>query len=238
MPIVMDGTDSIGDLGDALAAKLVGVKSDTAPVAPATNDVWLDTSGTAGIWKIWNGSAWVSFSGGGPAVVSSTTGSPTITTISVSGVNHDVYVFAANGSITVSAEGLVDYLVVGGGGGFTGAWYGDGGRIGYGTSILSAATHTITVGRGGGVSPNATGVGLPSDLGTLCVVGSVASTSGESYTSGAGSTEPDRNAGFTSSITGTAVVYAAGSSAATAPGNGGRAAVGVNGVVIVRVKSP
>lgn len=176
-------------LESRLAAKLAGVKADTAPATPATNDVWLDTSGAAGVWKIWNGSAWVSFSGAGlltSADVSSTTGSPTIT----SGGGYTVYKFTGSGSITFGKAGLCDVLVVGGGGagGANNAktsvsGRGGGGAGGYieNTFYLPSGTSTITIGGGGsGVAGPATN-GVTTRVSYLYSIGGARGKGEEAY---------------------------------------------------------
>jgi hypothetical protein len=228
-------TDQLDDLLDTgFAAKLAGVKADTAPATPATNDVWLDTSGAAGVWKIWNGSAWVSFSGSSPAVVSSTTGSPTITSETVNGVTYDIYKWTGNGSITIGTAGLAEILLVGGGGGgypALGTVPGAGAYIRDGVHPLPAGTLTVTVGGGGAAANDNSHMGGSSVLDTL--VTGVAGP-GRAGWSGTFGVTP-----FTSMITGAALYVSGRKGATPAPVYGGGSAdsngTGQAGVVIVRV---
>ena len=160
MPIILDGSDAIGDLGDALDAKVTGSASATAPTSPITGQVFIDTDDSS--LKIWNGSAWVDPSNAGGLVraadVSGTTGSPTITTITDGGVGYTIYSFTSSGSITFSKAGLAQILVCGGGsGGYSsGSYYfgGGGGGVRTGFYRVAATGYTITVGAGSAVGIN------------------------------------------------------------------------------------
>ena len=217
---------SVAGLTASLAAKLAGVKADTAPATPATNDVWLDTSGAAGVWKIWNGSAWVAFSGGAPVVVTSTTGSPTIT----SDASYTYYKFTGSGTLVVGTEGVAEVLLVSGGasGSNTNQGPGSGGTWVLGQHVLPAGTLTVTVGAGGTGSTYSGAPGRPSSLGTL-------STSYSPITSPTTLT-------LTSSTGGSSVEYAKANQASPVAnkGEGGAATsviAGSTGVVIVRVSN-
>lgn len=132
------------------------VRSDTAPSTPAEGDVWVDTTGSTTIPKLWNGSAWVTFSSGVlyDASVTATTGSPTTATYTNGGINYKSYKFTGSGSITFSAAGFADILVVGGGG--AGGQYGvernGGGGAGQYVYLegayLKATTSAIYIGAG------------------------------------------------------------------------------------------
>jgi len=121
------------------------------PDSPTNGDyyegfVWDDT---AGVWRV-RGSV------NNYAGISATTGSPTTDTIGSS----TVYIFKADGSLTVDVDGIAHILVVGGGGrGGTGAsGSADGGGGGAGgvleltQAYLPAGTHDIRVGLGSIVS--------------------------------------------------------------------------------------
>jgi hypothetical protein len=85
--------------------------------------------------------------------VSGTTGSPTITTsFDNDGTIGTLYDFAADGTITFSAGGVVEYAMVGGGapGGMTGGTLragggGAGGKVLQGTTTVSAAALSVVV---------------------------------------------------------------------------------------------
>lgn len=98
--------------------------------------------------KIWDGAAWQN-AVEPSATVSATTGSPTITTDGPS----TIYKFTGDGSITFSSAGLIEVLVVGGGGGA--AWV-DGrgagagsGDVEFGLYRVTVGTEAVTVGSGG-----------------------------------------------------------------------------------------
>jgi hypothetical protein len=104
-----------------------------------------------------DGFAWVKPTAGEPggvAVVSGSTGA-TVARINVDGQDFDLYEFAVDGSISFSAGGRVEVLVIGGGGagGCISNW-GVGGA-GSGADVVSAhptvaaAAYPITVGAGG-----------------------------------------------------------------------------------------
>lgn len=104
----------------------------------------------------------------GPAVISGTaTGA-----FSDSGKNYAYYTFTANGTLTISEEGLAEVLVVGSGaGGDSSAGVricgGGGGAVRWGTFLLPAGSHTVTIGAGGSTS----GDGNPSSLGSILKCG-------------------------------------------------------------------
>jgi hypothetical protein len=124
----------------------------TAPSSPSVGQVWIDSSGSP-IGKVWDGSAWTIFSGAGAANFSDTaTG-----TYTDGGIDYKYITFTASGTLTVTAAGFADILVVGGGaGGYreASASYGagGGGAGGYLAApdvYLAADTHTVTIGAGG-----------------------------------------------------------------------------------------
>ena len=174
------------------------------------------------------------------AQVTATTGSPTTGTYTdANGVAWKYYQWTASGSFTATA-GLIDVLVVGGGGaGGGGAGQGgDGGHAIYGPQSFTAAMHTVTVGGGGSQSPEGTqngGVGSPNP-GQDSVCGPYTAGGGErgavSNTSYGGSGAVRRTTGVigglgvTSSITGSAIGYGGGGGAGT---NGGALSAGSDG---------
>ena len=197
------------------------------------------------------------FSGGGSAVYSSSTGSPTIT----SDATYTYYKFTGNGSITLSAAGPADVLVVAAGGGSGFNTPGAGGGVEEKTLQLAATTYTITVGassagvsiggtssfgslvscKGGQTLPAATGVGGPG-LGGIAA-GNTGTGGGGSGGSASGATG---GVGTTSTLSGASVTYAKGgtyngnAAGVANTGDGASSApatdlTGGSGVVIVRI---
>lgn len=193
-------------------------------------------------------------------------------TYSSSGIDYKYVRFTANGTLTITSDGVADVLVVGGGGG----GYSGGGAQAAGSSglalyipgvYLPAGSHTVTIGSGGGSTANGNTSSLNittwtfsagGGSGAVVVGGSNASYSWpggkggrvvtvhvSGYTYPAGQAGTLDNAGLTSSITGSSVLYAGpvGWADGTAPANTGRggdgnaAQTGAAGVVIVRVRT-
>jgi hypothetical protein len=105
------------------------------------------------------------------------------------GTNWEAYVFtntAVNGTLTVSAGGTVEYLVVAGGGGAGGGWNGGGGGAGglrFGSMTLPTGTYTIVVGAGGKGCVAPTGGtsasnGYPSVISTVGGIGVIGTAGG------------------------------------------------------------
>ena len=70
----------------------------------------------------------------------------------IGGVSYKVHTFTADGTLTFTVGGNVDYLVIAGGGGGGGGYQGGGGGAGgylTGTTPASVQAYTITVGAGG-----------------------------------------------------------------------------------------
>jgi len=146
--------------------------------------------------EFYDGSDWVQYSPGYvQAVVGSTTGSPATGTFTdVNGLTWEFFDFTGNGSITISAEGYADCLVVGGGGGGaqdvaagrTSRAGGGAGGVRRGLVYLDADTYTITIGAGGaGKSTTGTGAlfgtdGSPTTLGSVVRAGGGAAGLGQS----------------------------------------------------------
>lgn len=171
------------------------------------------------------------------AIVSAVTGSLTTGTYKdADNVEWKYYRWTGNGSVTLSA-GIVDALLVGGGGGAGPNGTASGGRINYGVLSLSGGTHTVTVGAGGAASNYASG--RWSGLGPY-IVGDIKGLngSGSGEVNGGDST----NFGIASSITGTSVNYGVKDATGNLVANTGSTSVslsvaGTAGVVIIRVPS-
>ncbi len=188
------------------------------------NTTFATSKGGMLIWTAANTWTLVPFSGGAAnAVVGSTTGSPTISSYTASGVTYDLYVWSANGSVTLSSAGYARILVVGGGAQGTtglGGQAGGGGYIIAGGYTLAAATLTVTVGAGG------TGDGVnggASYLGTMNANGG--------YNLGTYGAE------WTDDITNTSTIYSRGGAPGrTTAGSGGSSTVaGRPGTVILLI---
>jgi hypothetical protein len=125
----------------------------------------------------------------------------------------EVHTFTANGTLTVDSPGYAEVLAVSGGGGSNGNGTigGGGGRVHPGIVTLPAGALPVTVGAGG-VNESGAGstncLGKPSSLGTVVVTG--VGDAANDPIGGAGGTVATPAAGFTSSITGTALVYGRG----------------------------
>ena len=117
----------------------------------------------------YDGSSWVEYESGVPYanVSTSATGSATI-----SGTVYDYWDFTSNGSLVVTNDGLIDVLVVGGGGNIDSgsgvSTGGGGGGVKYGLVFVTAGTVAVTIGAGG--STNA-GNGSSSSFGTFMKIG-------------------------------------------------------------------
>ncbi len=93
---------------------------------------------------------------GGCSDVSATGG--TVVDYTEGGVNYRAHTFTSSGTLTVSAGGSVEYLVVGGGGGggncnggsYWGTGGGGGGGVLTGSASVTPQSYSITVGAGGG----------------------------------------------------------------------------------------
>ena len=164
------------------------------------------------------------------AVITSSTGSPTITTDGTA----TVYKFTGDGTLVVGTAGVADLLLVSGGGGsWTGQWGGGGGDVVEKTVTLPAGTLTVAIGAGGSASADSRATtGGESSVGTF--------TTGRSRIVGwsEAGTAVNRAIAWPSSITGSAVTYAAGdgsSSSLLGDGAAGVAGTPTSGVVIVRV---
>jgi len=229
--VVLNSDGSVGgELGDTLAAKPTFTYGTATPTADADGAIWYDENDTPPTPKFWDGSAWQPFSSGlAWAVVSSPSATGNYT--DGNGDEWNYYEFTSSGSLTISTAGLVDVLIVSGGGGGKGGYYEGTGSWLNGYHELAATTHTVTVGAGGaGNNQTSAQNGTPSSI------GSIAARYGGAAPGVSGS-----NGGITSSITGSSIGYAyhAQASPRTNRGDGatsGSNGAGSSGIVIVRVK--
>jgi hypothetical protein len=198
-------------------------------------------TGTYGEWKpkevtgltYGNNGFYLSFAGGG--IMSATGGNSTGT----SG-NYKYKTYTSNGTFTPSADGYVEYLVVGGGGGGGSRLGGGGGGGGFRTGYLQitgSTVYSVTVGDGGaydatGDDSSISGTGLT----TLTATGGGNGGAGNAYSAVGGSGGGGAGIGvYTGGAAGTSNQgYAggagAGSSGFAGAGGGGAAAVGANGI--------
>jgi hypothetical protein len=80
------------------------------------------------------------------------TGGNTVNDYSEGGISYRAHIFTSNGTLTFSAGGEVQYLVVAGGGGGGGGWQGGGGGAGgylSASTSVTARAYTVTIGTGG-----------------------------------------------------------------------------------------
>ncbi len=103
----------------------------------------------------YDSSSWVEYITLREAVVSGTTGAPTVTTYTDGGFSYTAYAFTGSGSITFSAPGYCEALVVGGGGysatsssGNSRTGGGAGGMIQTGRFLVEDKSYTVTVAAG------------------------------------------------------------------------------------------
>jgi len=177
---------------------------------------------------------YLNFSGGG--VMSATGGNSTATD-----GDYKVASFTSSGTFTPSANGYVEYLVIGGGGSGGGApsRYGSGGgaggyRTGY-LPVTGGTGYTVTVGAGGVVSSNVADKGDDSVFGSITAAGGGRGTTTKNGTNdyttdinggsgGGAGTYGQGTAG--TGISGQGNNGGAGSSAAATGGGGGAGGVG------------
>ena len=183
------------DVGDRIEGEVNSIK----PTGPFPNGyMWIDAATNA--IKVWNGSDFVdpSNAGGGSMAWAIASGG------SESTVGGDkVHQFTANGTLTVTREGLAQIIVVGPGSSTSGN--GNGGPVILGTVVLPVGTHAITIG------VSATGQGASdwtsTRLGRVAGAG-VARGVADKGDDGAAATAN----GVVSDITGTSREYGAGGS--------------------------
>ena len=205
----------------------------SAPSSPAQGDLWFDTTTGVTAMKVYSGSLWVQVSN----KITGTGG--TVTTYSSGGVNYKVHTFTSSGAFTAGGSGLVDALVIAGGGSGDYAHAGGGGAGGHletSSFNLNAGTYNITIGAGGaGHSSGVTGNnGNNSVLGTLVAIGGGGGggNSGNGLSGGSGGGSGERT-NLTSGAAGTTGQGNAGGGATTsyggAGGGGGAGQVGEKG---------
>jgi hypothetical protein len=231
------------NLGLAVDDRVPGETGSNAPVGTLPNGyVWVDTSDNS--IKVWNGSAWVDPSnagGGGAAGIpwAAVTGGTVTEYTKADGSVMEVHTFTTNGSLTVDTPGYADVLIVGSGGRCSGpSVVGSGGRIVRGLHALPSGALAVAVGQAV-TSGSSDTSGFPSTLGDINtgVVGIAGNSSFIFPGTGAGGTNASPRTGFTSSITGSAVVYApAGDNTKFGGGEQNGAGVSAAGVVIVAVQ--
>ena len=200
----------IGVRGDSLTSPFDGYMSEihfidgTAVAATSFGE-----TGTYGEWKpveysgtYGNNGFYLNFAGGG--IMSATGGNSTATD-----GDYKAASFTSNGTFTPSADGYVEYLVIGGGGagaadGSTTAGNGGGGAGGYRTGMLSVTASTaysITVGAGGSGSLSANQIsGSDSVFSSITSAGGggggwYTSTPGAAGGSGGGGAPPSASGG-------------------------------------------
>jgi hypothetical protein len=182
-----------------------------------------------------NNGFYLSFAGGG--IISSATGGDSIGTDG----DYKYNTFLSGDTFTPSADGYVEYLVVGGGGGGGYGLGGGGGAGGYRTGFLEvtgSTAYTVTVGAGGASSTNGVASSISgSDITTLTsVAGGQGGGTNDPAIGGSGG--GGRGIGSGSVIAGAAGTsnqgYAGGNGVGSdgfpAGGGGGAGAVGANGV--------
>ena len=176
---------------------------------------------------------------GGWADVTAASVSPTTYT-DAAGVAWKCWTFLADGSLTLTA-GMLDVLVVGGGGYGSSIQPGAGARIHHGATLFPAGVHPVAVSDGGNYTVDQSA--SPSSIGTVVIcpsTGNATVASAAASVTGAGGTVANPKLGYTSSITGTPVTYATAAVAAPAPNTGdgaGRPVLtgnGSTGIVVVR----
>jgi hypothetical protein len=183
--------------------------------------------------------AWtvIPFAGGAAllsdSAISGTTGSPTTATYTDSGINYKSYKFTGSGSITFTKAGLIDILVVGGGGsgGLYAVQRGGGGGAGMYLQkngvYMEAATASITIGAGAsnaseGLSRNGN-PGFPSgiSIGANYIYTAIGGGYGNGDTGPGGSGGSGGGRGSNGSAAGSALLSGGNSGGGNASGSGG-----------------
>ena len=153
---VLTASDVNGYLMDQ-AVMVFGGTAARSSAIPSPSEGMMSYRTDDDVVEVYNGTAYVSV-GGGAAVlkdadISATTGSPGTATYTTGGTAYKTYSFTGSGSITTTKAGLLDLLVVAGGGGSaTGVGAGAGGYVDAPNHYLLDGTYTITIGAGGAAS--------------------------------------------------------------------------------------
>lgn len=128
--------------------------------------------------QYYDGSAWTEYVGGlNWAPVGTVTGAAASGSYTEGDITWQYYKFTGTGSVSFTAAGYADLLVVGGGGGggFSGEFGaqggGGGGSVRWGIHEVGATTYTVTVGGGGSSSSTPTQVGGTSSFGSILEAG-------------------------------------------------------------------
>jgi hypothetical protein len=178
---------------------------------PATPTVGAKHTVGTRAW-VWDGAKWNLDIAAPPAVLPGLGGwaevsdAPTSTYTDASGVKWNVWTFAANGTLTVTAQGLLDVLAVGGGAYGKGIYPGNAGALRQGLMLFPLGALAVTVGAGG-ITNDATHVGLPTSVGGVFSTAPATQAANAIYALGSGGTIGNYQQGYTSSITGASVVY-------------------------------
>ena len=122
--------------------------------------------------EFYDGSAWVPFESGLTYASVSTTATGSFTD---GGITYDYWEYTGNGSLVVDSDGLLDVLVVAGGGGAGNSsnreGLGGAGAVKNGLVQVTAGTVTVTVGSGGAVAAGIGNAGSPSTFGSYVFAG-------------------------------------------------------------------
>jgi hypothetical protein len=213
----------------------------TAITFPTTGLVAGTTKHKVGLREwVWDGGKWNLAPPAPPAALPGLGGwadisdTPTSTYTDGAGVKWNVWQFTANGTLNVTTAGLLDCLLVSGGGAGTPVFAtGAGGGVVQGPQKFPAGALPVVIGAGE-VWNTQIGSGATS-------IGTVAAPIAAAGWHGAGGTAADPSKALVSTITGTAVHYARGGLNRTdpvGPGDGGinppNGSSGLAGIAIVR----
>ena len=164
------------------------------------------------------------------ATVSNT---PTGTYKGDDGHTYAYYLFESNGTLTVTTAGLLEVLLVSGGGGsadYANATNGAGGYIITGLHRFDASPHAVTVGNGGKRASSLAGtLAQPSGIGDV-------TTGRAGYGYGTASASGDFKAPYTSTITGKPIKVSGREGEGGQYGAGGANKAGQAGVVIAKTR--
>jgi hypothetical protein len=178
--------DSVFAAGDVVWLHNIGAGTCTVTAGTAT----VNTAASLDLAQ-WEGgslyftsaSSAIFFRGGGAGLNYGTATGGSSSSITVGGESYTLLQFTTSGNLTVTADGVFDFVVVGGGGKggqgyFSGSSGGGGGGGGVitGTIGLTAGTHAIVIGAGG--TTNLGGSGLPGEPGSPSSLGAIEAVGG------------------------------------------------------------